>query len=120
MNEYFELADQPAMMMPYTSIEVIASSSSRPALTLASAACVQVVDHVRHRHYLPSPAAVTADLVTLIGPNMSPRTEVSSWAAATRTTFAGRRVSIAATSLTLPWPCETVTSSPALTPSCAA
>src|SRR3954471_9099107 len=39
MNEYFEFDDQPAMMMPYTSIEVIASSSSRPALTSASAAC---------------------------------------------------------------------------------
>jgi hypothetical protein len=37
MKEYFEFDAQPAMMMPYTSIEVIASSSSRPALTLASA-----------------------------------------------------------------------------------
>jgi hypothetical protein len=39
MNEYFEFEAQPAMMMPYTSIEVMASSSSRPALTFASAAC---------------------------------------------------------------------------------
>ena len=37
MKAYFEFDAQPAMMMPYTSIEVIAISNSRPALTLASA-----------------------------------------------------------------------------------
>ena len=33
---YFEFEAQPPMMMPYTPIEVSASSTSRPALTLAS------------------------------------------------------------------------------------
>src|SRR5690348_358758 len=35
-NAYLEFDDQPARMMPYTPIEVIASRYSSPALTLAS------------------------------------------------------------------------------------
>src|SRR5437867_3895696 len=35
-NAYFELEAQPAMITPYTSIEVIAITNSKPALTLAS------------------------------------------------------------------------------------
>src|SRR5690349_15169106 len=59
MKEYFEFADQPAMMMPYTSIEVIASSSSRPALTLASATSGPkgMTDH-----------AARAGMMVMIGP----------------------------------------------------